>query len=53
MPVPGGARQALPWGSLTEVREDDKRRREPFWKAVAGIMALALISSFVLLMRSR
>ncbi|MGB8959255.1 MAG: hypothetical protein WCC00_09650, partial [Candidatus Aminicenantales bacterium] len=48
----GGFAAGFVLGSLMEVREDEKRRREPFWKAVAGVMALALVSSFVLLLKS-
>jgi hypothetical protein len=35
-----------------EIREDERRRRDPFWKVVAGFLALALIASFVFLARS-
>jgi hypothetical protein len=35
-----------------EFREDERRRRDPFWKVIAGCLALALVASFVLLVRS-
>lgn len=40
-------------GSIMEVREDDRRRRALFWKAVAGILVLALAAGFLLLFRAR
>jgi rhomboid protease GluP len=40
-------------GSVMEIREDERLRRDPFWKVVAGFLALALIASFVLLVRAR
>ncbi len=49
----GGFAAGFVLGSLMEVREDTKRRRDPLWKIVASLMALALVSSFVLLLRSR
>ena len=49
----GGFAAGFVLGSLVEVREDEKRRREPFWKAVAGIMVVALVLSFVLLLKSQ
>ena len=49
----GGFAAGLLLGGLMEIREDEKRRRGPFWKAVAGFLALALIISFALLQRAR
>jgi rhomboid protease GluP len=48
----GGFVAGFVLGSLMETREDEKRRRDPLWKVIAGLMALALVSSFVLLVRS-
>ena len=48
----GGFAAGFILGSLMETREDVKRRRDPFWKVVAGLMALALVSSFIFLVRS-
>jgi rhomboid protease GluP len=48
----GGFVAGLLLGGLMEVREDEKRRRAPFWKVVAGFLALALIVSFALLLRT-
>lgn len=45
----GGFAAGLLLGSLMEVREDVKRRRDPVWKLIAVIMVLALIASFALL----
>ncbi len=49
----GGFVAGLFLGSIMETRQDEKRRRDPFWKVAAGFTALALIVSFVLLVRSR
>jgi rhomboid protease GluP len=49
----GGFAAGFLLGSIMETREDERRRRGPFWKAVAGVLALALVASFVLLLRSR
>ncbi len=49
----GGFASGFVLGSLMETREDMKRQRNPLWNVVAGCMTLALISSFVLLLRSR
>ena len=49
----GGFAAGFVLGSLMEVREDEKRRRDQVWNVVAGFMALTLVSSFVLLVRSR
>ncbi len=48
----GGFAAGFLLGSVMEVREDERRRRDPFWKVVAGILALTLVASFVLLVRS-
>ena len=48
----GGFAAGFLLGSIMEIREDEKRRRDPVWKAIAGLMALALVSSFVLLLIS-
>lgn len=48
----GGFAAGFLLGSVMEVREDERRRRDPFWKVVAGCLALALVTSFVLLIRS-
>ncbi len=45
----GGFAAGLILGSLMETREDVKRRRDPLWKLIATVMALALAASFVLL----
>ncbi len=49
----GGFAAGFVLGSVMEVREDERRRRAPFWKALAGLLALLLVSSLVLLVRSR
>jgi len=49
----GGFAAGFLLGSVMEIREDERRRRDLFWKAVAGLLALALITSFVLLVRVR
>jgi len=49
----GGFAAGFLLGSLMEIREDEKRRRDPLWRIAAGFMALALVASFVLLLRSR
>jgi rhomboid protease GluP len=49
----GGFAAGFLLGSVMETREDERRRRAPFWKAMASVLALALIGSFVLLLRSR
>ena len=48
----GGFAAGFLLGSVMEIREDEKVRRAAFWKVVAGFLALALIASFVLLVRS-
>jgi rhomboid protease GluP len=45
----GGFAAGFVLGSLVETREDVKRRRDPFWKALATLLTLVLIASFVLL----
>jgi rhomboid protease GluP len=45
----GGFAAGLLLGLIMETREDIKRRRDPFWKALAAVLALTLIASFVLL----
>jgi rhomboid protease GluP len=45
----GGFAAGFLLGSLMEIRQDVKRRRDPFWKAVAGSLSLALVASFALL----
>ncbi len=49
----GGFAAGFLLGSVMEIREDERRRRDPFWKVVAGFLAVALVASFVLLVRSR
>jgi len=49
----GGFAAGFLLGSVMEIREDERRRRDPFWRVVAGCLALALVASFVLLIRSR
>jgi len=48
----GGFAAGFFLGSVIEFREDERRRRDPFWRVVAGFLALALAASFVLLVRS-
>ncbi len=45
----GGLVTGLVLGALMETREDTKQRRAPIWRAIAVLLALALIASFVLL----
>jgi len=45
----GGFAAGFLLGSVMEIREDERRRRDPFWKVVAGFLALVLVASFVLL----
>lgn len=45
----GGLVTGLILGAIMETREDVKQRRAPLWRAIAGLLALALIASFVLL----
>jgi rhomboid protease GluP len=49
----GGFAAGFLLGSIMEVREDDRRRRDPLWKAVAGALVMALVAGFVLLARAR
>ncbi len=49
----GGFTAGLLLGSIMELREDDKRRRAPAWKAVAILLSAALVLGFVLLARAR
>jgi rhomboid protease GluP len=49
----GGFAAGFLLGSVMEFREDERRRRDLFWKIVAGFLALGLATSFVLLIRSR
>jgi membrane associated rhomboid family serine protease len=49
----GGFAAGLLLGAVIEIREDDKRRRAPFWKALAAVLALALVAAFALLLRGR
>jgi rhomboid protease GluP len=49
----GGFAAGFLLGSVMEVREDEKRRRDPLWKALASILALALVAGFALLLRAR
>jgi rhomboid protease GluP len=45
----GGFAAGFVLGSVVETREDVKRRRDLFWKALATLLTLVLIASFVLL----
>lgn len=49
----GGFATGFLLGSFMEVREDEKRRRAPLWKALAGFLGLVLLVSFALLIRAR
>jgi len=49
----GGFAAGFLLGFIMEVREDDRLRQTPFWKAVAGLLVLALAAGFVLLFRAR
>ena len=49
----GGFAAGFLLGSVMEIREDERRQRDPFWKVVAGCLALALVASFILLLRAR
>ncbi len=49
----GGFAVGFLLGSLMEFREDEKRRREPLWKAVAFGLCGVLALGFILLVRSR
>jgi rhomboid protease GluP len=49
----GGFAAGFLLGSLMEIREEEKRRRAPVWKAVAFVLCLALALGFVLLIRVR
>jgi rhomboid protease GluP len=49
----GGFAAGFFLGLVLETREDVKRRRGPLWSAVAGLLGLALIASFILLVRAR
>jgi rhomboid protease GluP len=48
----GGFAAGLLLGAVMEVRQDERRRRDPLWRAAAWILALALVTSFVLLIRA-
>jgi rhomboid protease GluP len=48
----GGFAAGFLLGSVMEFREDERRRRDPFWKVMAGFLAVALIVGFALLVRS-
>jgi len=48
----GGFAAGFLLGSIMEIREEERRRRDLFWKVVAGFLALGLIASFVLLARA-
>jgi rhomboid protease GluP len=48
----GGFVAGLLLGGFMEIRADEKHRRGPFWRAVAGFLALALIISFALLVKA-
>jgi rhomboid protease GluP len=45
----GGFAAGFLLGSVMEVREDDRRRFRPLWNMLAGLLALVLVASFVLL----
>jgi len=49
----GGFAAGFLMGSVMEHREDEKRRRAPLWRIVAGTLALALAVASVLLFRAR
>ncbi len=49
----GGFAAGFLIGSIMEIREDEKLRRAPVWKAAALILSAALMTGFVLLIRSR
>jgi rhomboid protease GluP len=49
----GGFAAGFLLGTVMEYREDERRLRAPIWKAVAGFLALALVASFILLVRAR
>jgi rhomboid protease GluP len=49
----GGFAAGFLIGSIMEIREDEKLRRAPVWKASALILSAALMTGFVLLIRSR
>ncbi len=49
----GGFAVGFLLGSLMEYREDEKRRREPLWKAVAFGLCGVFALGFILLVRSR
>jgi rhomboid protease GluP len=49
----GGFAAGFLLGSFMEFRETDKQRRAPLWKAVAFVLCVVLVLSFVLLVRAR
>jgi rhomboid protease GluP len=48
----GGFAAGFLLGTVMEYREDERRRRDALWKVVAGVLALALVAGFILLVRS-
>jgi rhomboid protease GluP len=48
----GGFAAGFLLGSVMEFREDEKRKRAPAWKLMAGILLVALVVGFVLLMKA-
>jgi rhomboid protease GluP len=49
----GGFAAGFALGAIMEIREDEKRRRAPLWKAVAAVLGLALIGAFARLLKAR
>jgi len=49
----GGFALGFLLGSVMEFREDERRRRAPLWNVVGGVLGLALVAAFVLLVRAR
>jgi rhomboid protease GluP len=48
----GGLATGLVLGAVMETREDEKQRRAPLWRFIAAALGIALVASFVLLLRS-
>jgi len=48
----GGFVAGLLLGANMEIRADERRRRDPLWKALAWILGLAVVASFVMLIRT-
>jgi rhomboid protease GluP len=48
----GGFGAGFLLGSVLETREDVKRRRAPLWSVVAGLLGLALVASFIFLIKA-